>query len=420
MIKDYGLFTALGTFLSCLLSLVFVPAIISVISTVKKNEDKLSERYQKSVLSERVLSPLKNLLFKHPKYILTAWSILILISIGGIFLIERDVDIKDYFKKGNPTRVAEDIMTQKFGGTKPVFVLFKGDLQSPEVLQTMIETEEYMKKSPDIVATQSVADLIVDLNDAFGEGRKIPAERNKIEQLWFFIDGSEHLQRFISEDLDEGIIISKFVSPDNHSKKEFAKYMNAFLEENSTEECQIEITGMPFVDVTMDNSLLRSQMGSLTIAIIFVVIIVGLIFRSLPKGIYATIPIIAAIIVLFGLMGFTGIPLNIATVLVASVALGIGIDYSIHIISHFNHSMKTGEGINKAIENTVLISGKAIVINVASVSAGFLVLLFSKMVPLQYFGLLIAFSMVGSSQGALTLLPVILILVYRKRLTRQS
>jgi len=142
---------------------------------------------------------------------------------------------------------------------------------------------------------------------------------------------------------------------------------------------------------------------------------VGIILRSLSSGIYATLPILAAIIILFGVMGFAGISLNMATVLVASVALGIGIDYSIHVISHFNHTYKITKDPVKAIEDTIMISGKAIIINVTSVSAGFLVLIFSDMVPLQYFGFLIALSMFGSSQGALTLLPVILILVHRKK-----
>ena len=246
-----------------------------------------------------------------------------------------------------------------------------------------------------------------------GEGAGIPETREMIEQLWFLLDGNEYLDRFVSPNLDEGIIMSKFLSPDNKSKKEFGDYMHKFVKENSTDETTISITGMPFVDVTMDNSLVKSQLGSLTIAIIAVIMIVGIIMRSLKSGLYAAVPIVASIFILFGVMGFAGIPLNIGTVLVASVALGIGIDYSIHVISHFNHSMRKGIGSRKALEDTILISGKAILINVASVSAGFLVLLFSEMVPLQYFGLLVAISMVGSSLGALTLLPVILILVNR-------
>jgi len=326
------------------------------------------------------------------------------------------VDIKSYFRKDNPTRIAEEIMTEKFGGSKPIFVLIQGDMLSPEVLKTMIRMEEFMKESPDISNTQSVADLIMEINEALGEGRIIPEDREMIEQLWFLLDGNEILKRFVNEDLTEGVIISKFLSPDNQAKIDFARKMDTFIRENSTEDCQIEITGMPFIDVTMDRSLITSQLGSLSIALLFVILIVGIVLRSLLTGIYASIPIVASIVILFGVMGFSSIPLNMATVLVASIALGIGIDYSIHVINHYNHSRTKGESIQEAMAKTIGISGKAIVINVTSVTAGFLVLLFSQMVPLQYFGLLISLSMIGSGLGALTLLPVILILTSRGKI----
>ncbi len=276
-----------------------------------------------------------------------------------------------------------------------------------------------MKKNPGVFSAQSVADLIVDINAALGEGRKIPDEKEKIEQLWFLLEGNESMTKFVSEDLDEAIIISRFLSPENNDKIEFGNYMNKFIKENSTETCTIEITGMPFIDVTMDRSLIYSQAGSLTIALLFVIIIVGAILRSITAGIYAAIPIISAIIILFGVMGYTGIPLNIATVLVASIAMGIGIDYSIHVITHFNDSLQKGATIRQALNDTIVISGKAIVINVISVSAGFLVLLFSEMVPLQYFGLLICLSMVGSGLSALTFLPVILIFAHKGEAGKQ-
>lgn len=415
MIVDFGIYTAMGTFFACLLSILFIPAILGLFSNTRRDKEDVQMKFRKSLLSERFLAPLKFLLFKHPKYILTTWTILILASVGGVFMIERSVDIQDYFKKGNPTRKAEQIMIEKFGGTKPVFVSFKGDVQSPEVLQMMVKTANYMEQSPDISSTQSIADLIAEIHMVMDGRRIIPDEADKIEQLWFLIDGNEAIQRFVNDDLDEGILISRFKSPDNVSKIEFARYMKEFIKENSSEDCKIEITGMPFVDITMDRSLVNSQLGSLSIALVFVIIFVGIILRSILSGIYATLPIFAAIIILFGVMGFTGISLNMATVLVASVALGIGIDYSIHVISHFNHTYKATGDVVLAIEDTIMVSGKAIIINVTSVSAGFLVLIFSDMVPLQYFGFLIALSMVGSSLGAITLLPVILILVHRKK-----
>ena len=412
MIVEFGIFTALGTFTACLLSVFFVPAVMEILP--RRHKGKSEEKSKSTFLMRRVLLPLKNILFHHAKLTLGIWILLIALSIAGLFFIERSVDIQEYFKKGNPTREAEKIMIEKFGGTKPVFVLFEGNMQDPEVLQTMMAASAYMEKSPDIYTSMSVAKLISEINLAITGIREVPEDQEMIEQLWFLLEGNEVMQRLVSEDLSQGIIISKFKSPDNQSKKVFAAYMNEFIQNNSSESCNIQITGMPFVDITMDRSLINSQLGSITIAIIFVIIVVGLMLKSVRNGFYASLPIIAAIMILFGVMGLTGISLNIATVLVASVALGIGIDYSIHIISHFNATYQKCGNTEKAIEDAILISGKAIIINVISVSAGFLVLVFSEMVPLQYFGILIALSMVSSSLGAMTLLPAILITIHKE------
>ena len=417
MIRDFGIFTSLGTLFALMLSLFFVPAVISALSLHKKNisEEQYNNTQKNNFLSNKILRPLVNLLFHHPKYTLIAWGVLIALSIGGMFLITTSVNMNEYFKEDNPTRVSEDVMQEKFGGSQPVFVVFKGDIQSPEVLNMMIKTEDYMEQYPEISTTQSIADLVEEMNNAMGEGKKIPTSKEKIEQLWFLLDGQDILSQLITDELDEGIIQSKFASSDSKEMSDFVDYMDKYIKENSTEDCQISITGMPSVYVRMSESLLSSQASSLIIAILMVLIIVGLMLRSFSKGVYATIPIIATIAILFGFMGYVGISLDIATVLVASIALGIGIDYSIHVITHFNHSFKETGDINKALEDTIMVSGKAIVINVVSVAAGFLVLLFSQMVPLQNFGLLVALSMIGSGLGALTLLPVILILANRKK-----
>ena len=412
MIVDFGIFTALGTLFASLLSIFFVPSVLEAVNYKSKKTIQQSER---SFLKNYFLKPITVLLIKKPKTIFIFWMLLIAISIVGMFSIERSVDIQEYFKKDNPTRLAERIMIEKFGGTKPIFVHFKGNMQSPNVLKAMIQTSEYMEKSPDVYTSMSIAKLIAEINLNITNTREIPNEIEQIEQLWFLLEGNEVLNRFVNEDLTEGIIISKFKSPDNESKKEFAKYMREFIANTTSEDYKIEITGMPFVDITMDQSLINSQIGSILIAILFVIILVGIILRSWKSGLYASIPIIATIVLLFGFMGLTGISLNIATVLVASVALGIGIDYSIHIISHFNQSYKKSQDLYASIQESILISGNAIIINVISVSAGFLILVFSEMVPLQYFGLLIALSMVSSCLGALTLLPSILILMNRNK-----
>ncbi|MBN2615956.1 MAG: RND family transporter [Bacteroidales bacterium] len=415
MIKNFGIFTSLGVIFALGLSLVFVPAFIALLNFYRKDRAKKTKEKKESLLSRWMLKPLSRTVLHHPKAFLWVVVALILISSIGIFRIRTSVDMMSYFQKGNQTRVSERIMQKEFGGSSPVFVVFKGDMQNPEVLKSMMATEDYMKRFPDISTTQSVADLIEEMNNVMGEGKRIPDTKIKIQQLWFLLEGQDIMSQLVNHDLNKGIIQSRFASSDSKQMEEFAKYMNQYIKKHSTPQCQIELTGMPSVYVKMNNSLIRSQFTSLSLAILLVIFIVGLILKSFKKGFYAAIPIFATIIILFGFMGFAGIALDIATVLVASVALGMGIDYSIHIITHFYNDLKETHDVEAAINETIRVSGKAIIINVASVAAGFLVLLFSHIVPIQNFGLLVALSMAGSGFAALTILPILLILNTRKQ-----
>jgi predicted RND superfamily exporter protein len=190
--------------------------------------------------------------------------------------------------------------------------------------------------------------------------------------------------------------------------------MQNYFDSHQSENYTIQMTGMPFINKKLSDNLLYSQIVSLIIAIILVMTIVSLMLRSFVRGIYASLPVIVTIGIVYGIMGFSGIPLNIATVLVASIAMGIGIDYSIHFFSYFNHIKAKGGTVANAINESIRVSGKAIIINFISVALGFLTLVFSNLVPMIYFGIIIALSMLGAAMGALTLLPSILLLEQKK------
>jgi len=112
---------------------------------------------------------------------------------------------------------------------------------------------------------------------------------------------------------------------------------------------------------------------------------------------------------MFGLMGIFGIPVDIATVLVGSIALGIGIDYSIHFSVRFSTYYRGPSTAAEAVAKTIQTTGLAIIINVLAVTMGFIALLFAGLLPLRQFGILIAIAMVGSGAGALSLLPALML-----------
>ena len=420
MIRDFGILAALGTFYAALLALLFVPALLAIFPAKrKKKKSALFAIDRQSVMNRYFLFPLYRLNITHPKRTIATWIILVIIGIAGIFMLKRSVSVSDYFKAKHPASIADRIMEEKFGGSKPVFAVFKGDMQSPELLKGMYDFEKYLLESPYITSTQSVADIVVKLNGALGDENKIPDDKATIQQLWFIL-GQQDLSQLVTEDLDQGIIMAKFNNEGHTYIKKFDTYVQTYLNAHKSDDYSVEITGMPYINSQMDDSLVKSQLTSLIIAIILVIAIVSLIFRSVVEGLYAAVPIVATIVVLYGFMGLTGIPLNIVTVLVASVAMGIGIDYSIHFISNFNLSLKKRKNLHKAVEDAMLISGKAILINFLSVSVGFLVLVFSDLMPMVYFGLLIALSMLGSSMGALTLLPATILLGKRKLFIKED
>lgn len=415
MIRNFGIFTSLGVLFALGLSLFFVPAFIALLNFYRKDRGEKVRGKKESLLSRWILEPLSGAVLNHSKAFLISVIALIVISSVGILKIRTSVNMIDYFQKENQTRISEQIMQHEFGGSAPIFVVFNGDMQNPEVLKTMIATEKYMKSFPAVSNTQSIADLIEEMNNVMGEGKKIPDQKIKIQQLWFLLEGQDIMSQLVNHDLNKGIIQSRFASFDSKQMEDFVSKMNQYIRNHSTAQCQIHLTGLPSVYVKMNDSLVKSQFTSLSLAILLVIFIVGLILKSFKKGLFAAIPIFVTIIILFGYMGFAGIALNIATVLVASVALGMGIDYSIHIITHFYNDLKKDNNVETAIRETIHVSGKAIIINVASVAAGFLVLLFSHIVPIQNFGLLVALSMAGSGFAALTILPILLILNARRQ-----
>lgn len=410
MIKDFGIFAAVGTFFSFLLALTFVPAVLSFAPPKKKKT-----KSESPLLNRYVLQPISKLVVKHPKYILATWGAIVVLGIVGTFLINRSTNLASFFPKKSETRLAEETLQDHFGGSAPVFVRFKGDVQDPEFLHKMKECALFMKKNPYISNITSVVDLVEQMNDAMGEGVQIPDDRAKIEQLWFLLEGQEIMGQLVSDDLDEALIQTRFASISTIDTQEFIEDMEQYIAEHQTEDCQIEISGIPSVYVNMDKSLLKSQLGSLEIAIVLVLLLVTISLKSLLYGVMGITPILATVVTVFGFMGFTGIALDVATVSVASIVLGIGIDYSIHTMNAFNYYYKETGDIGKATESSILIIGKSILINAISVGVGFSILIFSHLIPMRYMGLLIALSMLISSIGALTLLPVLINMRFKRR-----
>ncbi len=172
----------------------------------------------------------------------------------------------------------------------------------------------------------------------------------------------------------------------------------------------IQQAGIAPIYKELDRQLTRSQITSLLIALLLVFLLLWAQFKSIVGGLISVTPIALTILVNFGVMSYLGVPLDTATMMVASIAIGIGIDYTIHFTSRFRLEFAKQASYRAALEKTLETTGVAIVINALAVMMGFLVLLMSSMVPLQRFGWLTALTMFTSALGAITVLPALILL----------
>ncbi len=176
---------------------------------------------------------------------------------------------------------------------------------------------------------------------------------------------------------------------------------------------KVSHSGLLPIYTKLHKNLWKSQIQSLILAFIIVTILISLQLKSPIAGIISTSPILLVIGFNFGLMGFLKIPLDNATMMIASIAIGIGIDYSIHFISRFRFEMERNMNEFLSLEKTLQTTGKAIFLNAFTVGLGFLILIFAQLLPLRTFGWMIALTMLTSALAATTFLPSMILISKR-------
>ena len=200
----------------------------------------------------------------------------------------------------------------------------------------------------------------------------------------------------------------------NHSTEESGRIIadaKKFAAENFPEGYTIEATGSGEMEYTMTNMIVDSQLSSLAVSLISVFIIILLSFKSIWAGLVGAIPLAFAILLNYMTMGFAMINLDLVTSIIASVAVGVGIDYTIHFLTTYKEERAKSDDIVAVTKSTFRKSGHGIVTNALAVGLGFLVLCLSKFIVLRYIGILIAIVMFTSSFLSMTVIPGILTLV---------
>ena len=180
-----------------------------------------------------------------------------------------------------------------------------------------------------------------------------------------------------------------------------------------------EATGEPLTFVILGDMVITGQITSVLLTLLLVAIMMIVLFRNWISGFLAIIPISVSVIFIYGLMGFLGIPLDIPKAVLAAIAIGIGVDDTIHMLKTLRQQLKLGLPIKEALQAAHSQAGLAIVYTSVALILGFTVLLFSEFVPVFYLGLMVALAMLSTTLSALILLPAVAYLTKRFELHKE-
>jgi hydrophobe/amphiphile efflux-3 (HAE3) family protein len=412
--KQLGILAAISIGAALVLSLFLIPAVLSLL---KRSQPAFSAR-KKSQFVDNILSAVAGMVNKYPRKILYGFLVLAVIMISGLIMVKVDANIENFFTDDHPVKKSSQIINENFGGSQSISILIEGDIKNPEILEQMDYYESEIKKIAGVGDAYSVTTLIKEMNkamqDTISNSESLPASRNAVAQLLELYNMSgdpEDFEKLVDFDFERARIMVKL---NDASSTNVLKILEE-IEELTAEDASVKlIGGEGLITAELADTVVDGQIYSLVLALVVVALLMMIIFRSPMAGLITSVPLAGSILVLFGLMGFLNIPLDIATALLSSVMIGVGVDYTIHFIWRYREEIQNGEDKKEAIQITLTTTGRGIVFNALSVIIGFSALLISAFAPIKFFGFLIVISIFACLVGALVLVPS-LILVWKPK-----
>lgn len=421
--RQLSILASVGIVFALSASLFFIPAILSFLPK-SKPVPGANNSLDKKPLLERMLSFFGNFVSEKPKAIIAGALVFTAIVSVGIFFVTVDSDPNNYFPKDSPIVHAQILINENLGGAQNISIVFEGDIKTPRIMKKIDRLERKIAEIPEVGDTTSIARVIRQMSRALNDKGeewydKIPDTRNAIAQylaLYSMSGDPEDLEKMVDFPYEHAMITARINTTSTPKLDKVIKKINEIVKDDKDVKL---IGGFGLILSELSRLIINGQLISLGVAIVVIGIMLMILFRSIAAGFISALPLALSIMILFGLMGFFNIELNIATALLSSIMIGVGVDYTIHFLWRYKEERQKGLMPQKAVKKTLTTTGRGIVFNAFSVIVGFIVLLSSSFMPVRFFGFLVMVSILACLFGALILIPA-LCLIFRPKFLEPS
>ena len=433
---DFGKMMVVGILFAFILTFTALPSVMSLISKLASDSNK--------DFSKGLTLHFSSYTSKNGKVILIVSGLLLIFSIFGITKLTVENRFIDYFKESTEIYKGMELLDRKLGGTASLDIILNAPKQLPQEEKSLVEdfvddfidffdgdeepngywwntinikkveaVHDYLEDQPEIGKVLSIASGIKVAEDLKEGGSLSELDLALVKNLLPDDIKNTLLSSYISKDENQVRISTRVLETSKTLKRnELLKEIEDTLEnEFGFQKGEYRLTGLAVLYNNMLQSLFSSQIGTLGVVFVSIMIMFIFLFRSFYLAVIGMIPNLLAASVVLGTMGWMKVPLDIMTITVAAISIGMAVDNTIHYVHRFKLEFQKTSNYELSMQNSHRTIGRAMFYTSSTIIIGFLVLLTSNFNPTVYFGLFVSLAMFMALMGALTLLPQLLIIL---------
>jgi len=425
-IIDFGWMMTVGLLVSMSVTFTLLPVALNILSgkNIGRREEKKS----------KITSFLSNVAQKNTKTIFTSAVLVVFISIIGITKLEVENSFINYFDKETEIYKGMKLIDEELGGTTPLDIIVRfpkkeeddteddwGDEEKDEEkywftrnkIDRITQVHDYLDNLEAVGKVMSFASMVrvaEDLND----GKKLQALEMGV--LYTKIPDSikkEIIDPYISIKNDEAKISLRVLdSKEDLRRNELINKINHDLEKTlGLKKEEFKLAGVLILFNNLLQSLFKSQILTLGVVMAGITLMFLVLFRNVTLSLIGVVPNFMAAFLILGIIGLLGIPLDMMTITIAAITIGIAVDNSIHYIYRFKEEFSKIKNYNKTLQKCHDTVGVAILNTSITIIFGFSILALSNFIPTIYFGVFTGIAMLLAMISVLTLLPRLILTI---------
>jgi uncharacterized protein len=419
-VRAFGLLLASGILSALVIEMTFTPACRCLLPTPSGRE---IQRESGGRWLGRALDWLGALVVSRPRAVLAGVAVVMLVAAAGALRIRVDNSFRLWFAPETQIRIDDKLLNQKLPGSSTLRVIVEGNqdnvLLQPAVLQAISDLEAEMLKDARIGGVTSIADHVKRMNEVVnadsGAGYAIPNDAGLIGEYLFLYSaaaGPDGLSSLVDANYRRTVIRAL-------SKTDGAAFSRDFLHRlQSFADARFE--GLPVsvgigggtlgVQTAMNDLVVHEKVVNIVQVCAIIFLLCAIVLRSIVGGLFVLTPLVVAIIMNFGLMGWSGVWLDMSTAAISAMGVSIGADFAIYLIFRMREEWRRSASLEAATLASIRTSGKAIFYVSSAVALGYMILPLSGFSVWSRLGVLTATGIAASALATLVVIPALAVL----------